>query len=201
MANRFAKIVTSLLAIFLLVSVSWVLLCRFVPVRWTPLMTIRQYEAKQAGHPLYTQQKWVSLEDISPTLIDAVLQSEDAFFYEHSGFEWDAIVGAYRRNRAMGYIVAGGSTISQQTAKNVFCTLHRTYTRKAFETYFTLLIELLWGKERILEVYLNVIELGKGIYGVEAACQNRYGHSARYTSTNEAYDIAHSIPCPLWDKW
>lgn len=126
-----------------------------------------------------------------------MVDSEDARFFEHNGFDIDAIATAYHINQACGRIVRGGSSISQQTAKNVFCTPSRTYFRKVFEAYFTVLIEFLWGKKRILEVYLNVIELGEGIYGVEAASQYYFGHSADAFLSVQISQLVRVIPCPL----
>lgn len=196
MVNQFVKFLTRLASAFLLVSVCWVLVLRVVPVRLTPLMLIRMAEARRHGNSLAIRQTWVPIEKISPDMIAAVVDSEDAGFYTHRGFDWDAICSAYRVNRYYGRIVRGGSTISQQTAKNVFCTPSRTYLRKAFEAYFTALIELLWGKERIMEVYLNVVETGDGLFGVEAISQSYFGHSADRLSPSEACYIATILPCP-----
>lgn len=196
MVNQFVKFLTRLASAFLLVSVCLVLVFRVVPVRLTPLMLIRMVEARRQGNSLAIRQTWVPIENISPDMIAAVVDSEDAHFYTHRGFDWDAICHAYRTNRYYGRIVRGGSTISQQTAKNVFCTPYRTYLRKAFEAYFTALIELLWGKERIMEVYLNVVETGDGLFGVEAISRSYFGHSADRLSTSEARYIASILPCP-----
>lgn len=196
MVNQFVKFLTRLASAFLLVSVCLVLVFRVVPVRLTPLMLIRMVEARRQGNSLAIRQTWVPIENISPDMIAAVVDSEDAHFYTHRGFDWDAICNAYHANRYYGRIVRGGSTISQQTAKNVFCTPSRTYLRKAFEAYFTALIELLWGKERIMEVYLNVVETGDGLFGVAAISQSYFGHSADRLSTSEARYIASILPCP-----
>ena len=196
MVNQFVKFLTRLASAFLLVSVCLVLVFRVVPVRLTPLMLIRMVEARRQGNSLAIRQTWVPIENISPDMIAAVVDSEDAHFYTHRGFDWDAICNAYHANRYYGRIVRGGSTISQQTAKNVFCTPSRTYLRKAFEAYFTALIELLWGKERIMEVYLNVVETGDCLFGVEAISQSYFGHSADRLSTSEARYIASILPCP-----
>lgn len=185
------------MAAFLLSSVGLVIYYRFFPVRLTPLMLIRQSEARRQGYTLPILQQWTPIEDISPELIKAVVNSEDARFFEHYGFDIDAITTAYHINQASGHIVRGGSSISQQTAKNVFCTPARTYIRKAFEAYFTVLIEFLWGKKRILEVYLNVIELGEGIYGVEAASQYYFSRSADALSSAQIGQLVRIIPCPL----
>lgn len=196
MVNRFANILTNLLLSFLLGSIVLVLLFKFVPVPFTPLMLIRQWEAKQEGHELDIQHEWVSIEEISPHLVAAVVDVEDAHFYEHSGFDWDAIRCAHQYNKRAGRSVRGGSTISQQTAKNIFCTPSRTYVRKAFEAYFTILIEFIWGKERILEVYLNMIEMGDGVFGAEAAANYHYRISASDLHRGQAYDIAYGLCNP-----
>ena len=154
------KHLSNLILYFFFGTIALVVLFKFLPVPFTPLMLIRQVEARSEGCRLEIQHEWVPIEEISPELIAAVIDEEDARFYEHSGFDWHAIRCAYQRNQRAGKIVRGGSTISQQTAKNIFCSPSRTYVRKAFEAYFTILIEFIWGKERIIEVYLNSIEMG-----------------------------------------
>ena len=191
-----AKFLTNLLLYFFLSTIGLVVLFKFVPVPFTPLMLIRQVEARQEGRPLELQHEWVPIEDISPELIAAVIDEEDARFYEHSGFDWDAIQCAHRYNKRIGKSIRGGSTISQQTAKNIFCTPSRTYVRKAFEAYFTVLIEFIWGKERILEVYLNSIEMGDGVFGAEAAAKYHYNTSASHLHREQAYDIASGLCNP-----
>lgn len=197
MVKRFVKFCAVCAAVFFASSIAMVIIYRFAPVKFTPLMLIRKAEAFSKGERLVLKHDWVSIENISPDLISAVIEAEDSHFYEHGGFSYNDMVDAFYRNKRMGRIVAGGSTISQQTAKNVFCTPARTYTRKLFEAYYTALIELFWGKERILEVYLNVIELGDGIFGVESAAQIYYGTSAKWLTYPQAEDIVYSIPCPL----
>ncbi len=190
------KYISNLILYFFLASIALVLLLKFVPVPFTPLMLIRQVEARSEGRRLEIQHEWVAIEDISPELIAAVIAEEDARFYEHSGFDWDAIQCAHRYNQRMGKIIRGGSTISQQTAKNIFCTPSRTYLRKAFEAYFTILIEFIWGKERIMEVYLNSIEMGDGIFGAEAAANCHFHTSAGALDRYDAYYIASSLSNP-----
>ena len=197
MVNQFVKFLTRLASAFLLVSVCLVLVFRVVPVRLTPLMLIRMVEARRQGNSLAIRQTWVPIENISPDMIAAVVDSEDAHFYTHRGFDWDAICNAYHANRYYGRIVRGGSTISQQTAKNVFCTPSRTYLRKAFEAYFTALIELLWGKERIMEVYVNSIEMGDGIYGVKAVAELNFDKTPDRLTKRDAALIAATLPSPL----
>ena len=196
MANRFAKILTTLLLSFFLSTLLIVLLFRFVPVPFTPLMLLRHIEAHQQGRHLQIQHHWTPLEDISPDLIAAVIDHEDAKFYDHRGFDWDAISYAYEQNQRYGRIVCGGSTISQQTAKNIFTFHSRTYLRKAVEAYFTVLIEFLWGKERILEVYLNMIEMGDGVFGAEAAADYYFSTSAAGLNRYDANYIAWRLPDP-----
>ena len=184
------------------VSIALVVLYRFVPVRLTPLMVMRKAEAFGRGERLTLRHEWVPLERISPDMISAVVESEDAHYYEHGGFSCEDMIDAFYRNRRAGYIVAGGSTISQQTAKNVFCTPSRTYTRKLFEAYYTMLIELLWGKDRILEVYLNVIELGDGVFGAESAAQEYFSTSALQLSPGQSVSLTGIIPCPrCYNAW
>ena len=196
MANRFAKILTTLLLSFFLSTLLIVLLFRFVPVPFTPLMLLRHIEAHQQGRHLQIQHEWTPLEDISPDLIAAVIDHEDAKFYEHRGFDWDAISYAYEQNQRYGRIVCGGSTISQQTAKNIFTFHSRTYLRKAVEAYFTVLIEFLWGKERIMEVYLNMIEMGDGVFGAEAAADYYFSTSAAGLNRYDANYLAARLPDP-----
>ena len=196
MANRFAKILTTLLLSFFLSTLLIVLLFRFVPVPFTPLMLLRHIEAHQQGRHLQIQHHWIPLEDISPDLIAAVIDHEDAKFYDHRGFDWDAISYAYEQNQRYGRIVCGGSTISQQTAKNIFTFHSRTYLRKGVEAYFTILIEFLWGKERILEVYLNMIEMGDGVFGAEAAADYYFSTSAAGLNRYDANYIAWRLPDP-----
>lgn len=190
------RILTNLLLSFLLGSIALVLLFKFVPVPFTPLMLLRHIEAHQQGRHLEIQHQWTPLEDISPNLIAAVIDHEDAKFYDHRGFDWDAIRCAHKLNQRYGRITCGGSTISQQTAKNIFTFHSRTYLRKAVEAYFTVLIEFLWGKERILEVYLNMIEMGDGVFGAEAAADYYFSTSAAGLNRYDANYIAWRLPDP-----
>lgn len=196
MVRRFVNLCTLCAAIFFASSIAMVIIYRFAPVKCTPLMMIRKAEAFGQGEQLVLKHEWVPIERISPDVISAIIEAEDAHFYEHGGFSCEDMLEAFYRNKRMGRIVAGGSTISQQTAKNVFCVPARTYTRKLIEAYFTLLIELFWGKERILEVYLNVIELGDGIFGVESVAQEYYATSAWRLDARQSALIAVSLPNP-----
>lgn len=180
---------------FLGISVFFVILFKFVPVPFTPLMGIRALEQKEAGKEMTCSHDWVSLDKISPNLQKAVIASEDATFLSHNGFDFGAMQKAFKNN-SKGKKLKGGSTISQQTAKNVFLWQGRSYLRKGLEAYFTVLIEIFWGKERIMEVYLNSIEMGDGVYGVEAASQHWYQKSANSVSKREAAGIAAILPNP-----
>jgi len=180
---------------FLGISVFFVILFKFVPVPFTPLMVIRSMEQKKAGKETVCKHDWVPIEDISKNLQKAVIASEDGTFLSHNGFDFTAMQKAFKNN-SKGKKLKGGSTISQQTAKNVFLWQGRSYLRKALEAYFTALIEIFWGKERIMEVYLNSIEMGDGVYGVEEASQYWYKKSALNVSKREAAGIAAILPNP-----
>jgi monofunctional biosynthetic peptidoglycan transglycosylase len=142
--------------------------------------------------------RWVPYARISVHLKRAVIAAEDQKFLEHEGFDWEAIEDAYERNQARQRVTRGGSTISQQLAKNLFLSARRTYARKAEEAIITLMIELLWSKQRILEVYLNVIEWGNGIYGAEAAAQHYFGVSAAQLTSEQAARLTAMIPNPRY---
>jgi monofunctional biosynthetic peptidoglycan transglycosylase len=160
------------------------------------LMVIRSIEQKSEGKEIMMKHDWVSLQKISPQLQLAVVCSEDQNYLKHSGFDFGAIQKALKENER-GKRVRGGSTITQQTAKNVFLWQGRSYLRKGLEAWFTLLIEIFWNKERIMEVYLNSIEMGNGIYGAEAASQFWFKKSASNLSKDEAAAIAAILPSPL----
>lgn len=180
---------------FNIISVFFVLLYKFVPVPFTPLMIIRTMEQKAAGKEMTCSHNWVSIDNISPNLQKAVISSEDGKFFEHNGFDFSAMQKAFEKNQK-GKKIRGGSTISQQTAKNVFLWPGRSYIRKGFEAYFTFLIELMWSKKRIMEVYLNSIEMGDGVYGAEAASKHWYHKQAKNLSKYEAAGIAAILPNP-----
>lgn len=193
--SRFLRFMRTLVIVFFVGSIGWVLLARFVPVYLTPLMFIRSVEAVIDGEMPRNEKKWVSIDKISPNMIQAVVASEDNLFKTHYGFSFDDIGKAIKHNKK-GRRLRGGSTISQQTAKNVFLWPQRSYIRKGLEAYFTVLIELIWSKERIMEVYLNVIETGDGVYGVEAASQRFFNKSAAKLTKSQAALIAASLPNP-----
>lgn len=183
-------------ATFLVLSILWVLLYKWVPVRWTPLMLIRAIEnIDTKGYKNISN--WVEISEVSPNLIEAVRLSEDSRFYFHSGFDINEIHRMTYDHVAKGRDIRGCSTISQQVAKNCFTLCSRTLLRKVIEAYYTVLIELFWGKERILEVYLNVAETGHGLFGVEAACRKYFSCPASDIPISEASALACVLPKPL----
>lgn len=185
---------------FIAISIISVILFRFIPIPVTPLMLIRCVEQKSDGKEMKLKKDWVSLDEISSAMPLAVIAAEDQKFEEHFGFDLEAIKKAENYNKKhQGKRMKGASTISQQTAKNVFLWPNRSWIRKGFEVYFTFLIEIFWSKQRIMEVYLNVIEMGNGIYGVEAASQEYFHKPAAKLSVREASLIAAILPSPL--KW
>ncbi len=183
---------------FFVSTIATVVLLKWVPVYYTPLVFIRTIEYGFQGKWVPVQKDWTPIEEISPHLQKAVIASEDPKFLSHNGFDFEAIAKAIDANKRRK-VKMGASTISQQTAKNVFLYPSRTYLRKGLEVYFTVLIEALWGKKRILEVYLNVIELGPGIYGAEAASAHYYAKASRKLNPGEAHLFAAILPNPR--KW
>ena len=181
---------------FIAVTVLWVLMLKWVPVWVTPLMVSRSIEYR-SDEDFRTHKKWRRYEKISPEMAKAVIASEDNLFAEHNGFDWKEMKKAIEDHKKKGKKLRGASTISQQTAKNVFLWPSRSFVRKAFEAYFTVLIEWIWGKERILEVYLNAAEMGKGIYRAEAAAQEFFGKSAADLNRREASLITACLPNPI----
>lgn len=181
---------------FVVVSILSVILFRWVPVPVTPLMLIRCVEQKMEGKKMHMSHDWVPFEEITPKLQLAVVCSEDQNYLKHFGFDWGAIQKAMKENE-QGKHMRGASTITQQTAKNVFLWPGRSYIRKAFEVWFTLLIEIFWSKERIMEVYLNSIEMGDGVYGAEAASQYWFKKRASKLTKDEAAAMAAILPSPL----
>ena len=177
------------------VSIFLVLVFKWIPVPFTPLMITRSIEQKWDGKEMTCNHVWQPIENISPNLQKAVIASEDGNFLKHNGFDFKAMQIAYKNNNR-GKKLKGGSTISQQTAKNVFLWQGRSYVRKGLEAYFTFLIELFWGKERIMEVYLNSIEMGEGVYGAEAAAHYWYQTDAKSLNKIQAIGIAAILPNP-----
>lgn len=191
------RIVWLIPVVLLLLSWFLVLLYRFVNPPFTPLMVQRFVQQLcEKDRKVNFERDYVRLKDISPNLVTAVVCSEDGMFMYHHGFDVRQLKQSYRENQR-GRRIRGGSTISMQTAKNVFLPHCRTMWRKAAEAYFTQLIELVWGKRRIMEVYLNVVEFGDGIYGCEAASWHYFGHSASELTRREAAQLAVSLPNPL----
>ncbi len=176
-------------------SLLWVLLLKWMPVLVTPLMVSRSIEYRK-DPSFKTHKKWTRLEDISPEMVKAVIASEDNLFDTHKGFDWKEIRNAIDDYKS-GKRLRGASTISQQTARNVFLFPSNTALRKALEAYFTVLIEWIWGKERIMEVYLNVAEMGPGIYGAQAAAREFFGKQAAELTRREACLITACLPSPL----
>src|SRR5687768_8462970 len=176
--------------LFVLISLLWVLLYRFVP----PPFTFTMAGDLLGGRNI--TRDWMSLDEIDRDMVRAAVAAEDSKFCNHSGFDQDAIAAAMRRNARGGSVIRGGSTISQQVAKNAFLWQGGGYFRKGLEAWFTLLVENLWSKRRIMEVYLNVAETGIGTYGVNAGAQRYFGHDASRLSANEAARIAAIFPLP-----
>jgi monofunctional biosynthetic peptidoglycan transglycosylase len=172
-----------------LLPVGLTLIYRILPVPTTPLVAMTWL----SHGTIY--KVWTPIEDMSPALVRAAIGAEDARFCSHDGFDWQAIDKALRRNERGGK-VRGASTISQQTAKNVFLTPHRNWVRKGLEAYFTVLIEALWPKRRIIEVYLNVAQFGPNVFGVEAAALYYYKKSASRLSATEASRLIAVLPDP-----
>ena len=175
---------------FIVISIIWVIVYRFVPIPGTLLMLSRNINDNAPIH-----YDWQPLGNISPHLALAVVSSEDNLFTQHNGFDIDAIKLAQEEAKK-GKKLRGASTISQQTAKNVFLWNGRSWVRKGLEAYFTVLIELIWGKERIMEVYLNCIEMGNGIYGASAVAKHHFGTSADKLTKSQCALIAATLPNP-----
>ncbi|MCI0750356.1 MAG: monofunctional biosynthetic peptidoglycan transglycosylase [Flammeovirgaceae bacterium] len=166
-----------------------------ITLRWVdPPITTTQIGSLIDGYSL--KRDYVSLEEISPYARLAVIASEDQLFTDHNGLDWKSIEKAISHNKKKSKRIRGASTISQQAAKNVFLWQGRSWIRKGLEVYFTFMIELVWGKERILEVYLNVAEMGKGVFGIEAASQHYFKKSAKKLTMKEAAMIASCLPNP-----
>ena len=190
------KIIIRVVAAFFASTILAVIVLRFVPVWVTPLMVIRCVEQSKEGRSLKLHHHWVSLDKMSPHMPVAVMASEDQRFLLHHGFDYDAIQKAAKRNLKGGKNKLGGSTITQQTAKNVFLWPGRSWVRKGLEAYFTALIELFWSKQRIMEVYLNSIEMGDGIYGLDAVAEYHFGTTADRLSRSDCALIAATLPNP-----
>lgn len=184
---------------FFLGSVLIVAILRVIPPAVTPLMIWRLVQAPFTGHNATIKHKWVSASNIAPSVGRQLVGHEDGSFYKHSGINWRSVEHAKRVNPGRikrGKPPLGASTITMQTAKNVFLVPWRSMIRKGLEVYFTYLIEALWGKDRILEVYMNMIEWGDGVYGIEMAAQTNFQKSASELSGSEASRLAGIVPNP-----
>ncbi|MEG0038375.1 monofunctional biosynthetic peptidoglycan transglycosylase [Bacteroides neonati] len=194
--SKIIRIIRNLVLFFFISSILAVLIYRFLPVYVTPLMVIRSVQQVVSGEMPTCKHTWVSFDKISPNLPMAVIASEDNRFAEHNGFDMIEIKKAMKENEKRKR-KRGASTISQQTAKNVFLWPQSSWVRKGFEVYFTFLIELCWSKERIMTVYLNSIEMGKGIYGAEATAKYKFGTTAAKLTKGECALIAATLPNPI----
>lgn len=194
--KKILRVVRNLILLFFTSTILAVIVYRFVPVYATPLMVIRSTQQICKGEKPVWHHTWVPFEQISPHLPMAVIASEDNRFATHNGFDFIEIKKAMKENEIRKR-KRGASTISQQTAKNVFLWPTSSWVRKGFEVYFTWLIELCWSKERIMEVYLNSIEMGKGIYGAEAAAKYKFGTTAAKLTAGQSALIAATLPNPI----
>lgn len=190
------KLFVKLPVLFVALTLLWVVALKFLPVYYTPLMMKRSREFRD-DEKFRTEKKWVPLEKISPNVMKAAIASEDNRFATHNGFDTTEIRKMYHEHRHKGKKIRGCSTISQQTAKNVFTFCGDSWWRKGWEAYYTFLIEKIWGKRRIMEVYLNVAEMGKGIYGIEAAAKAYYGTSAAKLNMSQSARIVACFPNPI----
>jgi monofunctional biosynthetic peptidoglycan transglycosylase len=179
-----------LVASFVLISLLWVLLYKWVNPPYSFTMLGDRLQGRNVA------QAWMPVGDVDRDMVRAAIAAEDSKFCSHWGFDQDAIAAAMKRNAQGGSIIRGGSTISQQTAKNAFLWQGGGYVRKGLEAWFTLLIENIWGKRRIMEVYLNLAETGLGTYGANAAAERYFGHDASEMSRLEAARIAAVLPLP-----
>ena len=197
MLKRLARIFfVRIPVLFAILSISWVLLYKYMPVRLTPLMLKRSVQ--NIGQKDYRlTHAWVDIDDVSPVMVRALIASEDGRFMDHWGFDFQELRKMKKEHDTKGKKIRGCSTISQQVAKNCFTFCGRSLWRKGFEAYYTVLIEIFWSKERIMEVYLNIVETGKGVFGVEAAAQKYFGRSAAKLNTHQAVSIACVLPNPL----
>lgn len=193
--KRILKYIRNLIIFFFASTILSVVTLRFIPVYITPLMVIRSVEQLVKGEKVVMKHKWVPKEKISRHLPMAVIASEDNRFASHNGFDFKEISRAIEENKKRKK-ARGASTISQQTAKNVFLWPSSSWVRKGFEVYFTVLIELIWDKERIMEVYLNSIEMGDGIYGAEAVAKAHFHTTASQLTRKQCALIAASLPNP-----
>lgn len=196
MMKTIGRWIRNILIFFFTSTILAVVILKYVPVYVTPLMLIRAVEQMADGKSPEINHKWVPLEEINHNLPQAVMASEDNLFLKHKGFDLEQIQKAQIEAQE-GKRQRGASTISQQTARNVFLWQQRSWVRKGLEAYFTFLIEAIWGKERIMEVYLNSIEMGKGIYGADAVARINFGTTPDKLTKDQCAYIAVSLPNPL----
>lgn len=195
--RRIARIFLKIAVTFLIGSVTLVLIYRFVDPPLTPLMLIRSLEGLGEGRFVGVSKEWIGIDEVDPDLLSAIIAAEDARFATHGGIDWEAVDAAREYNeKHKGDKVRGASTITMQCARNVFLWQGRNYLRKGLEAYFTYLTELLWGKERILEIYINAIEWGDGIYGVNQAALEYFGTPASKLTRRQAALLAAVLPNP-----
>lgn len=196
MLKKIKRFIILTVIAFCSISIAWVLVYKWTPVQWTPLMlkrTMQNIGVKEYENTL----TWVDIEDISQVMVRAVIASEDCRFMTHHGFDIKELRKMRKEHEEKGKKIRGCSTISQQVAKNCFTFCGQSWWRKGFEAYYTVLIELLWSKERIMEVYLNIVETGEGTFGIEAAAQKYFKRSASKLNTHQAVSIACILPNPL----
>jgi monofunctional biosynthetic peptidoglycan transglycosylase len=197
MFKKTIKFIYKFFATIFISSVLFVIIFKYIPPPITPAMTIAFFEYMFEGKFVGIDKKWCSYADISPNFFRALISSEDGKFLRHKGFDWEAIETAKHYNEAhKGKKKRGASTISMQTSKNTFLWHDRNWARKALEAYFTIMIENVWGKKRILEMYANVVEFGNGLYGVEEASHRFFGKSASELNKNEAALLVAVLPNP-----
>lgn len=196
MLNRLFSLIFKFFLWFFIITILWVVVYKFIPIPMTATMLSNSIKNIGTEDPVFWKNKWANINEISPSYIRAVLAAEDQKFFDHSGFDFEAMQKAFENNSKDSKKIKGGSTISQQTAKNAFLWQHRSYFRKGIEAYFTFLIEIIWGKERILEVYLNIAEMGNGIYGVESASQEYFNISAKKANNEQAALVIAVLPSP-----
>lgn len=196
--KRALALLVGLLLAYQLWLLGWVIYWGQFNPDMTRFMSIRLSELQEKKPDAHLQKEWVPYHRISPHLKRAIIAAEDAKFVDHEGFDWDGIERAMEKNQKKGRFVAGGSTISQQLAKNLFLTPNKSYFRKAEEAAITLMLEALWSKARIFEVYLNVIEWGNGVFGAEAAARHYYGVPAAQLGPEQAAKLAGMVPNPRY---
>ena len=189
--KKITNIIKWMVVAFFVTTIFSVIIYKYVPVYVTPLMVIRTVSSSESIH-----HKWISLEDMPKDIVKAVIASEDAHFLSHNGFDFKAIKQAIEHNKKNNKTKRGASTISQQTANNVFLWPSRSWLRKGLEAYFTVLIELFWDKQRIIEVYLNSIEMGNGIFGIAAVADKHFEKEPEKLTKRQCALIAATLPNP-----